>query len=91
MTEGREILDRILESTPYVNVHIEPLKVEDEPNHEEPSSTESKSLPSTFLDTAIETSPEPRILEEEEILLPGAGVEFEEYRFNDYGNTLNYF
>jgi len=44
-----------------------------------------------FWNSAVETSPKPRILEEEEIILLGAGVEFEEYRFNDYGNTLNYF
>lgn len=90
-TKERETPYRILKSTNYVDVHIQPLKVEDESSHKEPSSTESKSLPSTFLDSVIETSLEQRILGEEEILLPGVWVEFKEYTINDYGNNLNYF
>ena len=82
-TEGREILDRILENTLF----FEDYKTKDESSHEEPSTTESESLNISSLDSAVETSPEPRIPKEEENQPSGFPSKFEEDLYENFGNT----
>ena len=71
-TEGREILDRILENTSFFEPINEPTPEESMSSQEEPSTDESKSLSLTSSDSPVETSPEPRTMTS--ILLPSIAI-----------------
>jgi hypothetical protein len=88
-SEGREILTRILENTPYTSIPNDPLEdiVETAPE-EEPMIVELEPLA-----TPLESSTILQVLEppkEEEIPLLEDMFKFEEYLFSNFGNTSNY-
>jgi hypothetical protein len=88
-SEGREILIKILENTPYTSIPDDSLEgvVETAPK-EEPMIVEPEPLA-----TPLEASTILQVLEppkEEEIPLLEDMFKFEEYLFSNFGNTLNY-
>ena len=91
-TEGREVLNRILDRTSFVCIH-EPTLVESEVRQEEALEIESEPTESQSLDSTPEPSPElkPETLEEEDPL-PLEFLRSIEYDlFEDFGNTSKYF
>jgi hypothetical protein len=86
MIEGEAPLDCILESTSFT----ESLPADEPLSHEEVPLVESTSLLLTYPDSSSEPSPEPEIMEEEEIQPPDFPFEFEEDLFKNFGNTSNY-
>ena len=91
-TEGREVLNRILDRTFFVCVH-EPAPSEPEVCHEEAPVDESKPLESQSIDSIYETSPELKseTSEEEDILPPEFLRSIESDLFEDFSNTSRYF
>jgi hypothetical protein len=90
-SEGRKLLDLILENTSSFDPINEPTPEESTSSMEEPSMAESEPIPSTSQDSPFETSPEPGTMMEEEILPPEFPLYFEEEFFEDYGNNSKYF
>jgi hypothetical protein len=88
-SEGREILTKILENTPYTSICDDPLEdiVEIAPK-EEPMIVEPEPLATPLESSTILQVPEPP--KEEEIPLSKDMFEFEEDLFSNFGNTLNY-
>jgi hypothetical protein len=88
-SEGREILTKILENTPYTSIHNDPLEdaVETAPK-EEPMIVEPELLATPLEASIILQVPEPP--KEEEIPLLEDMFKFEEYLFSNFGNTSNY-
>ena len=89
-TEGREILDKILDRT-FVCVP-EPTSAELEVRHEEVPAIESEQLESQSVDSTPRPSPKLKSeTPEEEDPHPLEFLQnFEEDLFEDYGNTSNY-
>ena len=88
---GRNIIDKILENTPYTGIHDEfPEEVEEKLLKEEPQIVEPEPEP---IQSPIQTSaiPSPEPSKEEEIPLLDFMLEIEDDLFNaDFGNTLNF-
>jgi hypothetical protein len=88
-SEGREILSKILENTPYTSIHVEsPKDVVETTPEEEPMIVEPKPLPTPLEASTILQVPEPP--KEEEIPPLEDVIEFEDDLFSDCGNTSNY-
>jgi len=66
-TEGREILDFLLENSSFPTNHNEPIQQECESRQEDLPAAESSPSTSTSLDSAVELTPHPGTTEEEEI------------------------
>jgi hypothetical protein len=91
-SEGKVILDRILENTPFMAQSDEPQLEASVSKIEEPSTIESQSEPSTSTDLIDEKVPEQPSVENEEIQTPArATTLFRDGFDEDYGNSLNYF
>jgi hypothetical protein len=88
-SEGREILTKILENTPYTSIRDDPPEdiVETAPK-EEPMIVEPEPLATPLEASTILQVPEP--LKEEKIPLSEDMFEFEEDLFPNFGNTSNY-
>jgi hypothetical protein len=88
-SEGREILTKILENTPYTSIPNDPSEdvVETAPE-EEPMIVEPKPLATPLEATTILQVLEPP--KEEEIPLSQDMFKFKEYLFSNFGNTSNY-
>ena len=85
---GRNILVKILENTPYTSIHDEfPEEVEEKLLQEEPQMAESEPVQSPT--QTLATSP--KSSEEEETPLSDFMLDFEDGLFADYGNTSKYF
>jgi hypothetical protein len=84
--KGVALLDCILENSSFT----EPFPADEPLTHEEVSLVESTPLLLTYPDSSSKPSPEPEIMEEEEIQPLDIPFEFEEDLFEDYGNTSNY-
>ena len=67
ITEGREILDFLLENSSFPTNHNELIQQECESRQEDLPAAESSPSTSTSLDSAIELTPDPGTSEEEEI------------------------
>jgi hypothetical protein len=91
-SEGREVLNRILDGTSFVCIH-EPIPTEPEMRQEETSEIESEHLESQSIDLTPEPSPElkPETPEEEDHLPPEFLQSIECDFFEDFGNTSRYF
>jgi len=91
-SEGRAILDTILENSPYTNVHDDSPKVKDipTPKQEEVSTVKSLPIPSKAL--ATDPIPEPFLgtPKEEEIHPLELPFELEEDLYPDVENTFNH-
>ena len=77
-TEGREILDFLLENSSFPTNHNEPIQQECESRQEDLPAAESSPSTSTSLDSAIELMPDPGTSGEEEIKPPKSCVQFED-------------
>jgi hypothetical protein len=88
-SEGRKILDRITKNTSFVS-NSGPFREECMSSHEDILAAKCDLPPSTFLDSALEPSPESRVPEEEEIQPSELPFEFEDDLLEDFGNTSNY-
>jgi len=69
-SEGREILDYLLESSSFSANHKEPIQYEHESSQEFLPVAESRPSLSTSSDSAVELMPDPGTSEEEEIQPP---------------------
>jgi hypothetical protein len=85
MTEQKKFLEHFLEKYTSV-VETKPLQEKAMSSFEEPSSPESKPIPSFSLNSTHELSLEPRTPKEGVIHPSEFPIEFE-----DYGNTSNHF
>ena len=81
--EQKKVLVHILEKHASSIVEPKPLQKKGMSSFEEPSSAESKLVPS--LDSTVEPSPEPRTSKKRVIHPSEFAIKFE-----DYGNTLKY-
>lgn len=86
MSEGRDLLDHIIENTSFV--HCETI-LEIEDTHEEPSMAESENTTSTSHVSIVESLPEPQEPKVEEIQPLESLFLFEGDLFEDYGHTSN--
>lgn len=66
-SEGKEIIDQILENTSFVEPYAEPLQKTFGSSQEEPSIVEPEPDLSTSLDSTEKSSPEPSTSYNEEI------------------------
>nr|CAE01871.2 OSJNBb0028M18.4 [Oryza sativa Japonica Group] len=91
-SEGRTILDRILENTSFMTQSNEPQPEASVSKIEEPLMIEPLAEPSTSASSIDEKVPEQPTVENEEIQTPDrAAIMFRDGFDEDYGNTLNYF
>nr|AAV43951.1 putative polyprotein [Oryza sativa Japonica Group] len=91
-SEGKKILDRILENTSFMTQPNEPQPEASVSKIEEPLTIEPLAEPSTFASSIDEKVPEQPSVENEEIQTPDcATILFKDGFDEDYGNTLNYF
>src|SRR5512142_796844 len=91
-SEGKVILDRILENTSFMTQCDEPLLEAFVSKIEKPSTVESQPELSTSTDSTDEVVPEPPSIQNEEIQTSDcAPILFRDGLDEDYGNTLNYF
>nr|CAH65917.1 OSIGBa0102O13.8 [Oryza sativa] len=91
-SEGRTILDRILENTSFMTQSNEPQPEASVSKIEEPLTIEPLAEPSTSASSIDEKVPEQPTVENEEIQTPDrAAIMFRDGFDEDYGNTLNYF
>ena len=81
--EQVKFLEHFLEKYTSSIIETKPLHEKVMPSFEKPSSAKSKSVPSFFLDSTHEPSPEPRTSKERLIHPSEFPIEF-----GDYGNTL---
>ena len=90
-SEGREVLNRILDRTSFVCIH-EPTPTEPQVRQEETLEIESEPIESQSIDSTPEPSPElkPETLEEEDPLPPEFLQSIEPDVFEDFGNTSRY-
>ena len=89
-SEGRNILRKILENTPYTSVRDDgPEDVVEETPDEEPMIVEPKPLATPLEASTILQVPKPP--KEEEIPPLENMFEFEDELFSNFGNTLNYY
>ena len=85
---GRNILVKILENTPYTGIHDEfPKEVKEEVLQEETQIVESEPIQSPIQTLAISS---PKSSKEEEIPLPNFMLDFKDDPFAKYGNTSRY-
>ena len=84
--EGEALLDRILENTSFT----ETLPGAGSSNHEEVPLVDSTSRSPTHLEPTTEPSPEPEMMEEEEIQPLEFPFNIEEDIFQNFGNTSMY-
>ena len=66
-TEGREMLDFLLENSSFPTNHNEPIQQECESRQEDLPAAESSPSTSTSLDSVVELMPDPGTSGEEEI------------------------
>nr|AAN04949.1 Putative retroelement [Oryza sativa Japonica Group] len=91
-SEGKTILDRILENTSFMTQSNEPQPEASMSKIEEPLTIEPLAEPSTSASSIDEKVPEQPSVENEEIqTFDCAAIMFREGFDEDYGNTLNYF
>jgi hypothetical protein len=89
-SEGRKILRKILENTPYTSVHDKiPEDVVEKTLEVETLIVEPEPLATPLEASTILQVPEPP--KEEEILPFKNMFEFEDELFSDFGNTSNYY
>ena len=86
-TEGREILDHILENSSFVAYPCEPQQ-ESQLHLESTSSAEF--YPCTSQDSSVEVYPEPRTSKEEEIQPSKFSSQFKDDPYEDLRNTSNF-
>nr|AAO66583.1 hypothetical protein [Oryza sativa Japonica Group]ABF96930.1 hypothetical protein LOC_Os03g33380 [Oryza sativa Japonica Group] len=87
-SEGKEILDRILEITSFIEQHSEPLQKVSVSKQEEPSIAKSESNPSTPSVSAKVSSLEPSAPKNEEFQTSGCALDFRGDLHNDHENSL---
>ena len=85
-----EILDHITENNSFVS-KSRPSREEHTSSHEDNLVAESDLPLPTTSDSALESSPELGVPEEEEIQPLEPPFKFEDDLFEDFGNTSNYF
>jgi virulence-associated protein VagC len=91
-SEGRTILDRILENTSFMTQSNELQPEASVSKIEEPLTIEPLAEPTTSASSNDEKVPEQPSVENEEIQTPDrATILFRDGIDEDYGNTLNYF
>jgi len=88
--EGTELLDRITENNSFVS-KSRPSREEHTSSHKDILVAESDLPLPTTSDSALESSPELGVPEEEEIQPLEPPFKFEDDLFEDFGNTSNYF
>jgi len=89
-SEGRNILRKILDNTPYTSVRDDgPEGIVEKTPKEEPLIVEPKPLNTPLEASTILQVPRP--LKEEEIPPLQNMFEFEDEHFSDFGNTSNYY
>ena len=89
-SEGRNILRKILENTPYTSTHDDsPEDVVEKTPKEEPVIVGPEPLMIPLEASTVLQVPEP--LKEEEIPPLENMIEFEDELFSDFGNTSNYY
>jgi len=88
--EGMEILDHITKNNSFVS-KSKPSREERTSSHEDNLVAESDLPLPTTSDSALESSPELGVPEEEEIQPLEPPFKFEDDLFEDFGNTSNYF
>ena len=89
-SEGRKILRKILENTPYTSICNDgPEDIVEETPEEEPMIVEPEPLATPLEASSILQVPEPP--KEEEIPSLENMFELEEDFFSDFGNTSNYY
>jgi len=86
-TEGREILDHILENSSFIAYPCEPQQ-ESQSHLESPSSAEF--YPCTSQDSSVEPSPKPWTSKEEEIQPSKFSFQFEDDPYEGLRNISNY-
>lgn len=74
LTEGKVILDQVLENTSFMDQYNEPLPEASVSRIEEPPIPESELEASTSPDSTEEPLPEPSLVEAEEIQAPGRAL-----------------
>ena len=89
LIEAMEIQDHITENNSFMS-ESKPSREERTSSHEDTLVIESDLPLSTTLDSALEFSPEPRALENEEIQPPEFPFKFEDDLFEDFGKTSKY-
>jgi len=89
-TEGREILDFLLENSSFPTNHNEPIQQECESRQEDLPVAESSPSTSTSLDSVVELMPGPGTSEEEEIQPPKSYVRFEDEPLRNTSNHLRH-
>ena len=88
-TEGRKILDFLLENSSFPTNHNEPIQQEYESRQDELIAAESSPSTSTSVDSAIGLMPDTGTSGEEEIQPPKFCVRFEDEPLRNIQNTLN--
>ena len=89
LAEGMEMLEIISENTSFV-AESTPSQEQHKSSDEDILAAEPDCLLSIPLDSALEPSLEPRVLEKEEIQTPELYLKFEDDPFEDFENTSNY-
>ena len=89
-SEGRNILRKILENTPYTRIHDDgPEDIVEKTPKEEPLIVEPEPLATPLEASTILQVPEP--LKQEEIPPLENMIEFKDELFSDFENTSNYY
>jgi hypothetical protein len=89
-TEGREILDHLLEYSSFPTDHNKPRREESMSSHESLSTAKSELSPFTSQDSSVEPSPEPRTPKEEEIQPLEFSSQFGDDPSRNIRNTSNH-
>jgi len=89
LAEGMEILEIISENTSFV-AEFTPSQEQRKSSDEDIIAAEPDHSLSIPLDSALETSPKPRVLEKEEIRTPELHFKFEDDLSENFENTSNY-
>jgi len=89
-SKAKEILDHITENNSFVS-KSRPSREEHTLSHKDNLVAESDLPLPTTSDSALESSPESGVLEEEEIHPLEPPLKFEDDLFEDFENTSNYF
>jgi len=89
LAEGMEILEIITENTSFAAESV-PFHEQHKSCHEDILGAKSDHSLSIPLDSALEPSPEPRVLEKEEIRTPELHFKFEDDLSENFENTSNY-
>ena len=89
LAKGMEILEIISENASFI-AESTPSQEQHKSSHVGILAAEPDRSLSIPLDSALEPSPEPRVLDKEEIRTPELHFKFEDDLFEDFENTLNY-